>query len=242
MPSPAEAFIPGEATVALRILVCDERPLVGNGLRTLLAAEPDMEVLGATDSGSQAIYLVRSKHPDVVVTGLRLRGMTGADFLLQLRGKNDELEPPIVVYPVGDLKTTLADVIRAGVNGVLSDDAGRAELVSAVRAVARGHALLGPAVARRILDWYRTTDTPVDKALSPAVSRLTGREREVLLLTAQGLSVEDISNRLYIGVATVRTHLYRLRSKLQARDRAQLVSFAYQAGLMRPAGTLDLPR
>jgi DNA-binding NarL/FixJ family response regulator len=186
--------------------------------------------------------MVRSKHPDVVVTGLRLRGMTGADFLLQLRGKDDELEPPIVVYPVGDLMTTLADVLRAGVNGVLSEDAGRVELVLAVRAVARGQALLGPRVARRILDWYRKTDGPVDKTLSPAVARLTTREREVLQLTAQGLSVEDISRRLYIGVATVRTHLYRARSKLQLRDRAQLVSFAYQAGLMTPAGALDLPR
>jgi len=221
--------------VALRIVVCDERPLVGSGVRTLLASEPDIEILAITDSGPQAVALARSKHPDVVVTGLRLRGLTGLDFILQLRGRSSEPEPPIVVYPISDLEGTLAEVIRAGVNGVLSEDASRTELVLAVHAVARGQAMLGNRVARRVLDWFRESGAPADGTLSPMLARLTSQEREVLLLTAQGMSIEDIAARLYIGVATVRTHLYRLRSKLQLRDRAQLVSFAYRAGLMTAA-------
>jgi DNA-binding NarL/FixJ family response regulator len=222
--------------VPLRIVVCDERPLVGNGLRTLLASEPDIEVLGTTESGPHAIALARAKRPDVVVTGLRLRGLTGLDFILQLRGKGHGPGPAIVVYPISDLDGTLAEVIRAGVNGVLSEDASRTELVLAVRAVARGQAMLGGRVARRVLDWFRKSGSPVDEALWPMVASLTSREREVLLLTAQGMSIEDVAGKLYIGVATVRTHLYRLRSKLQLRDRAQLVSFAYQAGLMTSSG------
>jgi DNA-binding NarL/FixJ family response regulator len=218
--------------VALRIVVCDERPLVGNGLRTLLASEPDIEILGVTDSGPQAVALARSRHADVVVTGLQLRGLSALDFILQLRGKGSVPYPPIVVYPIADLDRTLAEVLRAGVNGVLSEDSSKTELMLAVHAVARGQAMLGVRVARRVLDWFRDKDAPIDGALSPMLARLTDREREVLLLTAQGMSIADIAGRLYIGVATVRTHLYRLRSKLELRDRAHLVSFAYQAGLM----------
>jgi DNA-binding NarL/FixJ family response regulator len=216
------------------VLICDERVLVGDGLRALLAAEPDVEIIGPAPSAAQGLLLIESHQPDVIVTGLRLHDMHGSDFIRHLRAGRDEAYPPIVVYAVGELDDVLADVIRAGANGVLSDRAGRAELVLTVRAVAAGQAMLGPDAARRMLTWFRRTSAPVKDALQHSAT-LTVREREVLVLTAQGLSVADIAAKLFISTATVRTHLYRLRGKLHLRDRAQLVSYAYEAGMMSAA-------
>ncbi|MDO3685975.1 response regulator transcription factor [Micromonospora sp. C28ISP2-4] len=218
--------------MALRVLICDERPLVTAGLQRLLSAEPDFDIVGVADSGVHALMLVRSERPHAVVTGLRLRGMSGTDLTRRLRGDNEQTNPPVVVYAVEGSEETHTEVLRAGANALLSDDASREELVLAIRAVTRGQAMLGPSVARRLLDWFRKHETEQPRPLDPLAMTLTTREREILLLTAQGLSVEQIASKLYIGVATVRTHIYRLRCKLQVRDRAQLVSFAYQAGLV----------
>ncbi|GAA2463807.1 LuxR C-terminal-related transcriptional regulator [Winogradskya humida] len=220
--------------MALRVLICDERALVSDGLRSLLSAEQDIEIVGTTSVASQGLSLAESQKPNVVVTGLRLRGMQGSEFIRRLRGSREEASPPVVVYAVGELDEVMADVIRAGANGLLSDQSGRSELVMTIRAVAAGQAMLGPDAARRMLTWFRRTNAPVKDAL-PMARSLTVREREVLILTAQGLSVEDIAVKLFISAATVRTHLYRLRGKLQLRDRAQLVSFAYEAGMMTAA-------
>lgn len=220
----------------LRVLICDERALVSDGLRALLSTEPGIEVVGTSAGANQALALAESQKPHVVVTGLRLGGMHGSEFIRRLRGNHKEPTPPVVVYAVGELDEVMADVIRAGANGVLSDQAGRTELVMTIRAVAAGKAMLGPDAASRMLTWFRRTNATIKDAL-PMAQSLTLREREVLLLTAQGLSVEDIAVKLFISGATVRTHLYRLRGKLQLRDRAQLVSFAYEAGLMTAEGS-----
>jgi DNA-binding NarL/FixJ family response regulator len=219
----------------LRVLICDERALVSDGLRALLSTEQDIEVVGTPAGANQALALAESQKPHVVVTGLHLGGMNGNEFIRRLRGGREEPTPPVVVYAVGELDEVMADVIRAGANGLLSDQAGRTELVMTIRAVAAGKAMLGADAARRMLTWFRRANATVKDAL-PMARSLTRREREVLLLTANGLSVEDIAVKLFISAATVRTHLYRLRGKLQLRDRAQLVSFAYEAGMMAAEG------
>lgn len=236
--------------MSLRVLICDERTLVSDGLRTLLEGETDVQVIGGTGSGAEAIVLAREGRPDVLLTGLRLQDMTGGEFLRRLREGGAELCPPVVVYALGEITDSMVDLVRAGANGVLAEDASKAELLIAVRAVASGHAMLGPPVARRMLDWLRSSDDPVGVPYPAVANNLTGREREILLLTARGLSADEIAGRLFISVATVRTHLYRLRCKLQLKDRAQLVTFAYQTGLARsvdgrfgcpPAGGLPAP-
>ncbi|MFC8140836.1 LuxR C-terminal-related transcriptional regulator [Streptomyces paradoxus] len=217
----------------LKVLICDERPLISGALQHMLAEEPDLEVVGVADSGVHAMILMRSHHPDVVVSGPRLGGMSGTDLALHIRDAATDPKPPLVLYGVPDTESGLEEALQAGVNGLCADDAGREELVLAIRAVTQGGAMLGPSIAHRLLGWFRESERPVVGEPTPLERSLTSREREVLTLTAQGMSIDDIAEELFIGVATVRTHLYRVKSKLELRDRAALVSFVYQTGLMR---------
>lgn len=220
--------------MALRVLICDKYEVVRTGLRALLAAEPDIEVVDTTDSGLHAVMLARTHRLDVVVTGLELLSLNGLDLVRRLTEQRDEPAPRVVVYSTSDTEQAVADVLHAGANGILVQNAGRIELAAAIRAVAGGEAMLAPAVAQRLVDWFRSRDTRPEPALHREAESLTPREREVLLLLADGLQPEEIAGKLFIGVTTVRTHIYRLRGKLGLRDRAQLVSFAYRAGFMRP--------
>jgi DNA-binding NarL/FixJ family response regulator len=222
----------GRKGLTLRVLICDERPLISDGLRTIIDAQSDMHVVGEAESGIQALALVRSQDPDVVLTGPRLRGMSGIDLVARLgRAKKDTTHPGIV-YAMADEDASETDLVRAGADGLLADDASRDELILAIRAVANGQAMLGSSVARRLLEWIRTAEK-VDESRIPLIGTLTAREREIFLLTARGHTAEDIARELYIGLPTVRTHIYRVRCKLHARDRAQLVSLAYQTGLVQ---------
>jgi DNA-binding NarL/FixJ family response regulator len=221
--------------MVLRVLICDKLLVVRNGLRALLESEPDVEVVDTTDSGTHAIMLARMARPHVVVTGLELRELSGVELIRRLTKDDHGPAPRVVVYSISDADDAVSAVLHAGASGILTKDAGRAELVSAIRAAANGEAMLAPAVAQRLVDWFRRRDTQPDATLGKVVGTLTPREREVLLLLAEGMQPEDIAVKLFLGVTTVRTHIYRLRGKLDLKDRAQLVSFAYRAGLMRPA-------
>lgn len=219
----------------MRVLICDRIPVVRDGLQTLLEAEPDISVVGSTDSGIHAIMLVRTQQPDVVLTGLDLGGISGLEMIHRLVREAPESHPRIVVFTMTDSDDLVAEVLRANVNGLLAQEASREEIAFAVRAAAQGQTVLASSVTQRLLDWFRTAGVGPEDGLQPMLTGLTPREREVLLLMAQGMSAEEIAIELFIGMTTVRTHLYRLRCKLNMRDRAQLVSFAYRAGLMRPA-------
>lgn len=220
--------------MVLRVLICDNLLVVRRGLRALLETEPDIEVVDLTDSGPHAVTLARTARPDVVVTGLELPGLSGVELIRQLTRPDRGPAPRVIVYSMNDTGDAVSQVLHAGASGVLLKDVGREELAYAIRAVANGEAMLAPAVAQRLVDWFRRRDTQPEAALSRIVGTLTPREREVLLLLAEGMQPEDIAGKLFIEVTTVRTHIYRLRGKLNLKDRAQLVSFAYRAGLMRP--------
>jgi DNA-binding NarL/FixJ family response regulator len=221
--------------MAVRVLICDELPVVRDGLRTLLESVPDIEVIETTGNGMEAIMLSRSLRPDVVVTDLKLEGISGLEVIRRLTKEN--LEPPVrvVVFAMSDTDETMSDVLHAGASGLLGKDASLADLISAIRLAARGQTMLAPVVAQRLVNWFRDRRSPSEMVLEPMVSSLTQREREVMLLIARGLSTDEIARELTIGVATVRTHVYRVRCKLGARDRAQLVSLAYRSGIMQVA-------
>lgn len=221
--------------MAVRILICDEVPLVRHALRTLLDSAPDIEVVETTGSGMEAIILTRRLRPDVVVTDLRLDGISGLEMIRRLRKEELDPRPSAVVLAVSDTDDAMGDVVDAGASGILGRDASPADLMSAVRLAARGQTMLAPAIAERLVSWFRERRGLSGILVQPLVASLTPREREVMLLTARGLSPEEIAGELAIGVATARTHIYRVRCKLGARDRAQLVSFAYRSGLMQPA-------
>lgn len=224
----------------LRVLVCEQLPIVRNGLRTILDAEADIEVVDTTASGIHSIILARQLRPDVIVTGLALDGLDGLEVIRRLQHEQLDPQPHFVVLTMNDSEQQIDDVLHSHVNGVLLKDATREELSGAVRAAARGQITLAPQIAQRLVDWYRhRQDNHVDQLARQQLADLTRREQEVLLLVACGMSAEEAAEKLAIGVATVRTHVYRLRCKLDLRDRAQLVSFAYRAGLMHQPPITD---
>ncbi|MFP3963083.1 response regulator transcription factor [Actinomadura fulvescens] len=226
----------------MKVLVCDQLPIIRDGLRTALDAESDITVIDTTDSAIHAIMLVRRHRPNVVITGLHLKGMPGLEMIRRLAAEDLQPPPRFVVFAMSDSDEIIDDVLKADVNGLLVKDSTGEELGSAVRAAARGQTIVAPQVAQRLVDWFRCR-APVrrEERLGSALAGLTPRERQVLELVARGLSAAEVAAELVIGVTTVRTHLYRLRHKLNVRDRAQLVSFAYRAGLMPIQDGPDLP-
>ncbi|MGE5828841.1 MAG: LuxR C-terminal-related transcriptional regulator, partial [Micromonosporaceae bacterium] len=199
-----------------------------------LEAEADIDVVDTTDNGLHAILLAQTSRPDVVVTGLDLLSLGGIELIRRLRRLDGahERPPQIIAYAMEAHDEIITEVLHAGASGLLVHTSGHDDLATAIRVVAGGEVMLASAVAKRLVDWFRRRNNRSEMALGPVVSTLTRREREVLLLLAEGLQPEEIADKLFIGETTVRTHLYRLRNKLSLNDRAQLVSFAFRAGLM----------
>jgi DNA-binding NarL/FixJ family response regulator len=221
--------------MTIRVLICDELPVVRDGLRTLLDAVPDIDVIDTTDSGMEALVLVRTARPDVVVTDLSLRGTISGLEMIRRLGKEDP-RPNIVVFTGSDADKTVSDVLHAGASCLLGKDASPQELVTAIRGAAAGRTMLAPDIAQRLVTWFREHPDTGRSAPCPEVPELTPRERDITQMVARGMSTEEVARELTIGVATVRTHLYRVQSKLGVRDRAHLVALAYRYGLIQPAG------
>lgn len=218
--------------MSLRILICHELPIVRDGLSTTLNAESDIEVIGTTDSGIHAILLARTTKPDVIVTGLTLYGISGLELIKRMGQERISPQPKVVVFAMNHSDQMITDVLHAGADGLLVKEATAGELSAAIRAAARGQIMLAPLVANRLVSWFRRQDSQPEEQLRPALAALTPRERQVLLMIAQGKSTEEVASELAIGVTTVRTHVYRLRCKLDVKDRAQMVSVAYRSGMM----------
>jgi DNA-binding NarL/FixJ family response regulator len=196
-----------------------------------------MEVVGATDSGMDAVSLVCTARPHVVITELDLSSLSGVGLIQRLRQGEGATPPRVIAFTLGVDDEMLTRIIHAGVNGVLAESATRHEVVAAVRAAAQGHMSLAPQLAQRLIDWFRLNNGHFDEGLGRLAGSLTSREREVLRLMARGRTMEAVARKLCIEMTTVRTHVYRMRTKLDIHDRAQLVAFAYRAGLMRTAGS-----
>ncbi|MER7185077.1 response regulator transcription factor [Streptomyces hyaluromycini] len=220
--------------MAIRVLICDQLPVIADGLRTLLDAVPDIDVIGTTHNGMEAIVLVRTMRPDVVVTDLNLQTISGLEMIRRL-DKEDE-PPSVVVFTASDADKTVSDVLHAGASCLLGKDASPRELITAIQAAAAGQTMLAPNIAERLVTWFRAQPEPQETAACPEMTELTPREREVTRMVALGMSTEEVARELIIGEATVRTHLYRVRTKLGVRDRAELVSLAYRTGLTHSAG------
>ncbi len=220
--------------MTIRVLICDELPVIRDGLRTLLDAVPHIDVIDTTDDGMDAIVLVRTARPDVVVTDLNLRTISGLEMIRRLG--NEDVRPNFVVFTRSDADKTVGDVLHAGASCLLGKDASPQELVDAIQAAAAGQTMLAPAIVHRLVTWFREQSDTTEFAPCPEMTELTPRERDVTQMVAWGMSTEEVARELTIGVATVRTHLYRVCIKLGVRDRAQLVSLAYRSGLIHPAG------
>lgn len=218
-------------TQPIRIGIVDDQELVRLGLRLVLAAEDELEVVAEAPDGDGAIALARRDDIDVLLMDVRMPGIDGITATEQIAAQ--AATPRIIVLTTFDLDEYAFAALRAGASGFLLKDAGPEQLLDAIRVVARGEALLAPSITRRLVETYvrRGAAGQPDPRL---VEALTDREREVLALVARGLSNTEAAARLFVSPATVKTHVSRILGKLDARDRAQLVVVAYEAGLVVP--------
>jgi DNA-binding NarL/FixJ family response regulator len=217
--------------VTIRVLIADDQELVRTGFRVILDAEADITVAGEAADGREAVEAARSRRVDVVVMDIRMPNMDGIESTRRIAA-NGEGAPRVLILTTFDLDEYVFEALRAGASGFLLKDAGADELVHAVRVVAAGDALLAPSITRRLIADYATRPAPQEQP--PAMDELTPRELEVLRLMARGLSNTDIARKLYIGEATVKTHIARVFAKLDLHDRAQAVVLAYESGLVQP--------
>ncbi|MDH2443705.1 response regulator transcription factor [Amnibacterium sp. CER49] len=220
----------------IRVGIADDQALIRAGFRALLAAEPDLEVVGEAATGDGAVALARRERPDVLLMDIRMPGMDGLEATRRIVGDPALAGCHVVVVTTFELDEYVAEAVRSGASGFLVKDTEPADLLRAVRVVAAGDALLSPGPTRRLLEraaaGLRAPERP------ERLDVLTEREREVLAQVGRGLTNDEIAQRLFLSPLTAKTHVSRILTKLQARDRAQLVVVAYETGLIR-AGWSD---
>jgi DNA-binding NarL/FixJ family response regulator len=213
----------------IRVLLADDQQLVRAGLRTILEAEDDIEVCGDVADGLLAVGAAQEQHPDVVLLDIRMPNLDGLEATRRIAARGPI--PRIVILTTFDLDEYVFEALRGGASGFLLKDTTADELVRAVRLAVAGDALLAPTVTRRLIERFANRATAPS---TPNLQTLTGRELEVLLLVAQGLSNTEVAERLFLGETTVKTHVAHLLDKLEIRDRVQAVVLAYESGLVEP--------
>jgi DNA-binding NarL/FixJ family response regulator len=216
----------------IEVVIADDQALVRAGFRALLDAQADITVTGEAADGDAAVKLALELRPAVVLMDIRMPGVDGLAATRRIAEDERLGAVKVVILTTFDLDEYVFEAIRSGANGFLVKDTEPADLVRAVRAVVAGDALLSPRVTRRLIEEFATRAK--DPAGLPDLARLTDREREVVTLVAGGLTNDEIARRLIMSGATAKTHVSRAMVKVGARDRAQLVVFAYEAGLVRP--------
>lgn len=221
-----------------RVLVVDDQVVVRAGFAAIVDAEPDFEVVGEAGDGAEAVTLADRLHPDVVLMDIRMPGMDGLTATNLLTGATSGHVPRVLVLTTFDLDSYVYEALRAGASGFLLKDAHPAELLTALRVVVTGEAMLAPAITRRLIDTF-TAAAPAPQVVPDVLDTLTPREREVVSLIATGLANAEIAARLGVATGTVKTHINALLRKLDLRDRVQVTIFAYDAGLVRPKPPLS---
>jgi DNA-binding NarL/FixJ family response regulator len=223
--------------VTTRCLIADDQAMVREGFAAVLAAQPDLLVVGQAADGADAVSQTRHLQPDIVLMDVRMPVMDGLQATRQILGAPASLaRPRVLMLTTFDLDDYVYEALRAGASGFLLKDATAAELVNAVRVVAAGDALLAPSVTRRLIADFARRSRP-DPPLPATLSALTQRESEVLRLIARGLSNAEISDTLVIAHQTTKTYVGRILAKLDLRDRAQAVVLAYETGIVTPGGS-----
>ncbi|MGX7670644.1 response regulator [Plantactinospora sp. DSM 117369] len=215
------------------VLIADDQDLVRLGLRALVESEADLRVAGEAADGLGALAVARRERPDVVLMDVRMPGIDGIEATRRIVADPELAGTRVVVLTTFELDAYVFEALRHGASGFLTKDTKPVELLRAIRLVASGEALLSPSVTRRVVREFATRPSRVLRP-HPRLDTLTERERQVVGLVGEGLSNDEIGSRLLVSPATARTHVSRAMVKLGARDRAQLVVYAYQSGLVEP--------
>ena len=215
----------------IRVVIADDQDLVREGLRMMLEAEHDIEVVGEATNGIEALDTARSEDPDVLLMDIRMPELDGLEATARLVGSSARTR--ILVLTTFDLDEYVYRAMKAGASGFLLKDSTRDQLAAGVRTVASGEALLAPAITRRLIEDFCRRPPP-SVSLPAVADELSPRELEVLQLLARGLSNAEIARELYLSDATVKSHVARILGKLDLRDRLQAVVLAYESGLVRP--------
>ena len=214
----------------ITVLLADDQALVRAGFRLIVELEPGMNVVGEADDGRQAVELARELRPDVVLMDIRMPGLDGIEATRQLRQAGSDVR--VLVLTTFDLDEYVYEAMKAGASGFLLKDVPREQLVAGIRVVAGGESLLAPAITRRLIEQF-VRRPPPGVVVPPGLEELSDRELEVLRQLARGMSNAEIAKALFVGAATVKTHVARILQKLDLRDRVQAVVLAYEAGLVQ---------
>ncbi|WP_049579167.1 response regulator [Streptomyces sp. SBT349] len=222
----------------IRVMLVDDQVLLRTGFKMVLAAQDDMEVAAEAGDGLEALHVLASTSIDVVLMDVRMPRLDGVEATRRIcqGGSGGPGSPKVLILTTFDLDEYAFSGLKAGAAGFLLKDVPPDELLAAIRAVHSGDAVVAPSTTRRLLDRFVSLLPAPDRAAHPEVDQLTEREREVLLLIAQGLSNGEIARQLFVSEATVKTHVGRILAKLHLRDRVQAVVLAYETGLVRAGG------
>ncbi|MBH5335703.1 response regulator transcription factor [Streptomyces pactum] len=227
--------------MSIRVMLVDDQVLLRTGFRMVLAAQPDMEVVAEAGDGMEALEVLAGTEVDVILMDVRMPRLDGVEATRRICAR--EGAPKVLILTTFDLDEYAFSALKAGAGGFMLKDVPPGELLAAIRAVHSGDAVVAPSTTRRLLDRFAPMLPGADGAggvsgarASAQLERLTGREREVMLLVAQGLSNGEIAARLVLSEATVKTHVGRILTKLGLRDRVQVVVLAYETGLVRAGG------
>jgi DNA-binding NarL/FixJ family response regulator len=222
--------------VTIGVVLVDDQELVRTGLRVILEQAPDITVLGEAADGAEALSVIQATHPEVVLMDIRMPTIDGVEATRSIRSTGTGAPTArVILLTTFDLDEYVYAGLRAGASGFLLKDTLAADLISAIRSVARGDAVIAPSSTRRLVERFLTT-SPLDRPAESesSLATLTPREREILGLVGRGLSNREIASRLYLSEGTVKNHVARVLGKLQLRDRVQAVVLSYEVGLVQP--------
>jgi DNA-binding NarL/FixJ family response regulator len=218
--------------VTVRVLIADDQELIRTGFRMILAAEPDIDVVGEAANGAEAVSVCRELHPDVVLMDIRMPELDGIEATRQILAQPHQPKPSVLILTTFERDEYVYAALRAGASGFLLKDVPAHKLAAGIRTIGEGDALLAPSITRRLIEEFAAPRTPADS--TPGLDELTPRELEVFQLLASGMTNNEIAAKLVVGDTTVKTHVARILMKLGVRDRVQAVILAYETGLITP--------
>ena len=219
--------------MTVRVLIADDQELIRTGFRMILAAEPDIDVVGEATNGAEAVSICRELHPDVVLMDIRMPELDGIEATRRILAQPHQPKPSVLILTTFERDEYVYGALRAGASGFLLKDVPAHKLAAGIRTIGEGDALLAPSITRRLIEEFAAPRTPADS--TPGLDELTPRELEVFQLLASGMTNNEIAAKLVVGDTTVKTHVARILMKLGVRDRVHAVILAYETGLIPPS-------